>query len=57
MKGIVDVRNACSRVASSQILAQLSSFGLNLSIRISVFGVRHTAMFLGLAQRDPAGLI
>jgi len=57
MKGMVDVRNACSRVASSQILAQLSSFGLNLSIRISVFGVRHAAMLLGLTRRDPAGLI
>jgi hypothetical protein len=42
MKGIVDVRNACSRVASSQMLAQLSSFGLNRSIGASILGMRRS---------------
>jgi hypothetical protein len=41
MNGIVAVRSACSRVALSQILAQLNSFGLNLSISLSALGLQH----------------
>jgi hypothetical protein len=57
MKGMVDARNACSCVASSQMLAQLSSFALNRSIKASILGVRHAPLPFGFAQRGTAGLI
>jgi hypothetical protein len=50
MNGIVEAFRACSLVPSSQMLAQLSSFGLNLSIGISVFVVvRHASVLPRLA--------
>jgi hypothetical protein len=57
MKGIVDVFIACSRVASSQMLAQLNSRWFHLSIKVSGLGVRHAAVFLRGARRDASRLV
>jgi hypothetical protein len=57
IKGIADVLRACSRVASSQMLAQLNSLGFNLSIKVSDLGVWHASVLLRDAQRGPRFLI
>src|ERR1022692_873980 len=57
MNGIVQVRSACSLVASSQMLAQLSSLSASFSIGLSILGMRHASVSLGRAKRRPSCLV
>jgi hypothetical protein len=57
INGIVEVRSACSRVASRQTLAPLNSFEGNLSIKVSGLRVRHAPMLLRRTQGDARGLV
>src|SRR5438046_2902641 len=57
IKSIVDVLRACSRVASSQMLAQLNSLGLNLSITLSDLRMCHASVLLRDAEQGARFLI